>query len=144
MSMEIHILSDRLLTSIAAWQAAIDAEGFDLKLDQEVQLQTTSGFVPAMLHGKLSGFECYHDDFRELKASYSDVPYFKSCPDWKQVLSFRWGSLAHEGVSVFMASAAYAKATEGVVYDPEDGKILTQKEVRALVGVFEKLALKEQ
>lgn len=36
MSMEIHVLSDRRLPSVAAWQQAIDAEGFDLKLDPDV------------------------------------------------------------------------------------------------------------
>ena len=144
MSIEIHVLSNRQLPSIAAWQEAIDAEGFDLILDQEVQFEAVRGFLPAMLYGKQSGFECYHDDFSELKGTYDNVPYFKSCPGWKQVLSFRWGSLAHEGVSVFMATIAYAKATEGVVYDPEEGKILVLDEVRTLVGVFEKLAQGEK
>lgn len=144
MSMEIHVLSDKRLASISEWQAAIDAEGFDLKLDSEVELALASGFLPATLRGKQSGFESYHDDFDELKETYSDVPYFQSSPAWKHVLSFRWGSLAHEGVSVFMAATAYAKATEGVVFDPQEGRVLTLDEVRALVDVFEKLALKEK
>ena len=97
-----------------------------------------------MLRGRQSGFESYHDDPRELMETYADVPYFKSCPAWKHVISFRWGSLAHEGVSVFMAAAAYAKATDGVVYDPQEGSVLTLDEVRTLVGVFEKLALNEK
>lgn len=141
MSMEIHVLSDKRLPSIAAWQQAIDAEGFDLKLNPEVEFDKASGFLPALLRGKQSGFESYHDDPRELMESYADVPYFKSCPAWKHALSFRWGSLAHEGVSVFMAAAAYAKATDGVVYEPEESKALTLDEVRQLVRDFEKLAL---
>jgi len=144
MSMEIHVLSDKRLPSIAAWQEAIDAEGFDLKLDTEVQFETAKGFVPALLRGQQSGFECYHDDFRELKEAYGHVPYFKSCPDWKHVLSFRWGSLAHEGVSVFMAATAYAKATAGVVYEPEEGRALTLDEVRQVVRDFEKLLSSEE
>lgn len=144
MSMEIHVLSDKRLPSIAAWQQAIDTEGFDLKLDHEVEFDTASGFLPAMLRGKQSGFESYHDDPRELMESYADVPYFKSCPAWKHALSFRWGSLAHEGVSVFMAATAYAKATEGVVYEPEEGKALTLDEARQLVRDFEKLAAREE
>lgn len=143
MSMEIHVLSDKRLPSIAAWQQAIDAEGFDLKLNPEVEFDKASGFLPALLRGKQSGFESYHDDPRELMESYADVPYFKSCPAWKHALSFRWGRLAHEGVSVFMAAAAYAKATDGVVYEPEESKALTLDEVRQLVRDFEKLALNE-
>lgn len=144
MSMEVHVFSDKPLASISEWQQAIDGEGFDLRLDPEVELATASGFLPAMLRGKQSGFESYHDDPRELMEGYADMPYFKSCPTWKHALSFRWGSRAHEGVSVFMAAAAYAKATGGVVYEPEEGKALTLDEVRALVGVFEKLALAEK
>jgi len=64
MSMEVHVFSDTRLPSIAAWQQAIDAEGFDLKLDPEVELATASGFLPAKLRGKKSGFEIYHDDPR--------------------------------------------------------------------------------
>ena len=142
--MEIHVLSDERLPSIDAWQQAIDAERFDLKLDPEVEFDKASGFLPALLRGKQSGFESYHDDPRELMESYADVPYFKSCPAWKHALSFRWGSLAHEGASVFMAAAAYAKATDGVVYEPEEGKALTLDEVRQLVRDFEKLAAGEK
>jgi hypothetical protein len=144
MSMEVHVLSNKQLPSIAAWQQAIDAEGFDPKLDPEVKLDVASGFLPAMLRGKQSGFESYHDDPRDLMEGYADVPYFKSCPAWKHALSFRWGSIAHEGVSVFMAATAYAKATGGVLYEPQEGKVLTQDEAHELVIVFEKLALREK
>jgi len=46
MSMEIHVFSDKPLPPIAAWQQAIDAEGFDLKLDPDVEFETASGFCP--------------------------------------------------------------------------------------------------
>ncbi len=144
MSMEIHVFSDTRLPSIAAWQQAIDAEGFDLRLDPEVELAAASGFLPAMLRGRQSGFEIFHDDARELMETYADVPCIKSFPAWNHVISFRWGSRAHEGVSVFMAATAYAKATGGVVFEPEEGKGLTLDEGRELVGVFEKLALAEK
>ena len=75
-----------------------------------------SGFLPAMLRGRQSGFEIFHDDARELMETYADVPCIKSFPAWNHVISFRWGSRAHEGVSVFMAATAYAKATGGVVF----------------------------
>ena len=144
MSMEVDVFSDKPSPSIVAWQQAIDAEGFDLRLDPEVELAAASGFLPAMLRRRQSGFESYHDDPRVLMEGYADIPYFKSCPAWKHVLSFRWGSRAHEGVSVFMAATAYAKATGGVVFDPQESSILTLDEARELVGLFEKLALAEK
>jgi hypothetical protein len=72
------------------------------------------------------------------------VPYFKFCPAWKHALSFRWGSLAHQGVSVFMAATAYAKAAGGVVYDPQEDEVLTPDETRQVVSDFEKLVAREK
>ena len=41
MSIEIFVLSDRKLGSIAEWQRAIDREGFDLKLDTSRPIEDT-------------------------------------------------------------------------------------------------------
>jgi hypothetical protein len=140
MSMEVHVFSNERLPSTAAWQSAIDAQGFDLKLDREVEFEFSIGFLPALLYGKQSGFECFHDPFDDLKETYADLPYFKSCPDWNYVLSFRWGSIAHEGVSIFMAAIAYAKATDGVIYEPQEGRTLALDEARIWVRDLEKYA----
>ena len=43
MAMEMYVLSDGQLGSIEEWQAAIDAEGFPLKLDH-TELKGHSGF----------------------------------------------------------------------------------------------------
>ncbi len=144
MSMEIHVLSDKRLPSIAEWQQAIDSEGFKLKLDPEVQFDAVKGFLPALLHDKQSGFECYHDDARELMETYAHVPDLKSGHPWKHALGFRWGSLAHEGVAVFMAATAYAHATGGVVFEPEEGKIMTLTESRELARRWEKEAFSNE
>jgi hypothetical protein len=138
MSIEIHVLSDQQLQSIAAWQEAIDIEGFKLKLDPTVQLETASGFLPALLHNKKSGFESYHDDARELMETYAHLPTLDFGHRWKYALSFRWGSLAHEGVAVFMAATAYAQATGGAVFDPQEGKMLALDECREIARKWEK------
>ena len=136
--MEIHILSDRKLTTIAAWQKAIDAEGFNLKLDPEVEFESASGFLPGLLHAKQSGFECFHDDVGELMETYAETPALHSGHRWKHALSFRWGSFAHEGVAVFMAATAYAQATGGAVFEPEEGRMLTLDECRELARKWER------
>lgn len=140
MSMEVHVFSDRQLPSIAAWQQAIDAEGFDLKLDPGVQLAEASGFLPARLHGKQSGFEAYHDDASDLMAACMEIPDVRFARAWKFAISFRWGSLFHEGASAYMAATAYARATDGEVFDPEEGRILTLAEARAAAAGMEKFA----
>jgi hypothetical protein len=124
MSIEIHVLSDRKLASIGVWQQAIAAEAFALVLDPEVDFEKASGFVPASLSGRQSGFEMYHDDAAELMETYADTPGLVFDHAWKHALSFRWGSLDHEGISAFMAATAYARATGGVVFDPQEGALI--------------------
>jgi hypothetical protein len=126
MAMEMYVLSDRELGSIAEWQAAIDAEGFSFKLDQ-TDFRGHSGFLPGQLNGKLTGFECYHDSADEFIRENSDIDFGH---EWKFVLGFRWMGDFHELEAAWTAAAAYASATNGVVFDGEDGSILTAAEAR--------------
>lgn len=139
MSMEIHVLSNLALPSVEAWQDAIEADGFNLKLDESTDIATHKGFLPALLHNQQSGFECFHDDVNDLMTTYEDVDFAQ---DWKRVLSFRWGSLAHEGIAAFMAAAAYAKATGGVVYEPQEGIMMTPPQCREAALRWEKAEFK--
>jgi hypothetical protein len=86
MAMEMHILSDRQLNSIAEWQAAIDAEGFPLKL-QGTSFIPHAGFTPAQLDGKPTGFEFYHDPAEDFVSENFDIDFGHA---WKFVLGFRW------------------------------------------------------
>jgi hypothetical protein len=137
--MEMWVLSDRELNSVAEWQTAIDAEGYPLKFAPDVQLQTHSGFLPSHLRGELTGFECDHwpaDEFmRETKQQMPDVDFGH---DWKFVLAFRWlGSKEIELLSAWMAGTAYAQATGGVILDGEEGKVRTPAQARELVHDLE-------
>ena len=135
MSMELCILSDRELTSIAEWQAAINAEGYPLQLDSSGQLQTHSGFLPAHLRGELTGFECHHDEAAEFIQENSDIDFGHA---WKFALGFRWlGSKESELLAAWMAATAYAQASAGVIFDGEEGKIFTPVEARQLVHDLE-------
>jgi hypothetical protein len=60
MAMELYVLSDQRLSSIAEWQQAIDAEGFALQLSRETPLDAVDGFLPAQLNREPTGFECNH------------------------------------------------------------------------------------
>jgi hypothetical protein len=58
MAMELFVLSDKQLISVAEWQAAIDAEGYPLRLDGNKPTESLKGFLTALLRDKKTGFEC--------------------------------------------------------------------------------------
>lgn len=123
MAMEIYVLSDKELNSIAEWQAAIDAEGYPLQLDPDVELETHSGFLPAHLRGKLTGFECDHFPADEFMQETREMSHVDFGHDWRYVLAFRWRGDFNEMRAALIASSAYAKATDGVVFDDQEEKI---------------------
>lgn len=131
--MELHVFSDRRLNSIAEWQRAIDAEGFQLRLTGDVHFATASGMLPAVLEGKQIGFECYHDDaFETIRfLGASNFSHF-----WKYALGFRWGADFSALEAVWMAATAYATATRGVIFDHEEGKIFSPRQGRDQVATF--------
>src|SRR5262245_49287240 len=107
MAMELFVLSDRRLASIAEWQQAITAEGFPLVLSTETPFETLDGFLPAQFGEKPSGFECTHWDARDLIDGHPKVDFGHR---WLHVLAFRWGgSNIFETPAAYIAGAAYAK-----------------------------------
>jgi hypothetical protein len=135
MAMELFVLSDQKLETVAEWQAAIDAEGFPLRFDGNKPIEMLRGFLSAQLRDAKTGFECNLWPADELMRDRPDVNFGR---DWKYVLAFRWGSNLSQVPAVWMAATAYAKATDGVVYDEEAGKIRTPAEAGIVVGEIER------
>jgi hypothetical protein len=129
--MELWVLSDRQLTSVADWQAAIGAEGYPLQLDPGVNFQTHSGFLPAHLRGQSTGFECDHFPAEEFIREIQETGIIDVAHDWKYVLAFRWGGDLNALQAVRMAATAYAAAVNGVVLDDQEAKIYSVAEARA-------------
>jgi len=103
--------------------------GFALTLSTARPIHGLEGFVPAQSGEMESGFECYHDDDSELLVAYASVDFGHP---WRFALSFRWGGNLAACLAAYQAGAAYAKATGGVLFDPEQGEILApQKAVEA-------------
>lgn len=135
MSMEVTVLSDRRLAGTAEWQRALEAEGFALELDAEVVLGEASGFFPARLGGKPTGFECYHDDAAELIESYPDIDFGRA---WTCALGLRVGGNMSEVLAAFMAATAYARATGGIVWDGESGEVMPPDRAAEVTREFER------
>ena len=128
--MELHVLSDRQLGSVAEWQQAIDAEGFPLRLTRSVDLLTINGFLPVQLRETETGFECFQDD-------EGQTMNFLGRDNFDQHRQFafgiRWGSGSAELLAVWMAATAYAIATGGIIFDHEEGKTFTKEQARETV-----------
>jgi hypothetical protein len=140
--MELYVFSNTRLASIVEWQAAIDAEKFDLQLSNEIALSEVDGFLPASLHGRPTGFECSHWDAGELIAGLkADSPDIHLEQPWKFVLAFRWlGSKLDEAVAAYAAAGAYARATGGAVFDCEAAKLVDPDEAMSSARDLEQFA----
>jgi hypothetical protein len=125
MAMEIHVFSGRRLTSTAEWQQAIEKEGFPLRLSDATEFARHSGFLPAQLRGRDTGFEFYHDDPDELTRVYDNAALGRN---WGFALGFRWKGDLEELQAAWMAATAYARVTSGVVFDPQEGRLYTAEQ----------------
>ena len=135
MTMSLWVFSDKQLNTVRDWQAAIDAEGYPLRLSPEMVFERLSGFFPMYLRGELTGFECYHEDVPDVRATVPDIDISHN---WKFVLGFVWlGNKENELLAAWMAATAYAQATDGMILDGEAGKMCTPSDARALVHDLE-------
>lgn len=134
MAMELHVLSDRRLNSIAEWQQAIDAEKYPLQLGADMNPGAVDGLLPAVMNGQQVGFECFNDRAPETMNFLGNDQFNRP---WKYALGFRWrGSGFEELKAAWMAATAYAAATGGIIFDHEEGKVLTPQQGRKLAAKF--------
>lgn len=96
--------------SRAAWQAAIEACGFDFQLDPELKPFEDSGFLPCKLMGSDAGFEISYEDLAALPRELRDLAQGRD-----YCISFRWGGSMAEGASAMIASYALAKSFDAIV-----------------------------
>lgn len=120
MSMELHVfLSKRTLPDVRRWQAAIDAHGFDVKLDSDVNVGTHSGFWPAVFRGRSSGFEFDVTPASDVVEAYPDISGLSGLDI---VGNFRWGGDLNEMACALAAAAALTTIGGGVWFDPQEGE----------------------
>ena len=134
MSMDIFVLSDRRLNSLDEWQRCIDAEGRGLALQTDASIDELHGFLPVRLAGVSTGFECGPCDVREVMKLYRGVDFGR---EWECGLVFVWRSL-DECLTALLAAAAYAKATDGIVFDTHDGTVMSPKRTLELADELQR------
>jgi hypothetical protein len=135
MAMELFVLSDKQMNSVADWQIAIEKEGYPLWLSGAEPMEALNGFLPALLRDTKTGFECNLWPAEDFMREISDVDFGHK---WKYLLALRWGSNLNQVPAVWMAATAYAKATNGVVFDEEQGKIRSAEDAQTVVENIER------
>lgn len=99
-----------------AWQHAIQAAGFPVELDPDFDLDHSKGFRPCKLRGLISGFEYYGEPLSEADRVAVDAP---ATSDFSVTL------VTHSDLKEFAcsvaAAAALARASNGVLLDPQSG-----------------------
>jgi hypothetical protein len=130
MPMQISVLADSRLNSIPEWQEAIDDEGFSLQLSDADPNRNLAARLP----DEETSIEYGTYDFRELKEAYSRVSIGH---DWRYAITFTWSSDFAEEIAAWMAATAYARATNGVIFYQQEGKIFTPEESRRIARHIE-------
>ncbi len=124
MAMELYVFSNQQLSSMSAWQAAIDTAGFPVGLPVRFPFDWENRVLPAEFRGRPTTFESKLCDASEHVA---ESPHIEFGGPWKHGLVLRWGSDAYAGAAAYLAGSAYAQATGGVLLDCEEGKIISAK-----------------
>jgi hypothetical protein len=130
MSIEICVLSKTRLEAISDWQQAINAELFPLRLSYGKSLRELDGFLPSYLQDQKTGFDCHHVEPHELFGTYPEVPFGH---EWKYAIVFVWGGNFKEMRAAWMAATAYARATSGIIFDPQAGQLFTASQAFEIV-----------
>lgn len=124
MTMDAHVFSNKKVKSIQEWQSNIDIIGFGLKINSSENPQILSGHLPAEWAKREAGFECGPHDVADLMATYHDIDFGGP---WMYAYSFHWGSLP-ACIGAVIAASAYAHATNGLFFDPQDSLLLQPDE----------------
>jgi hypothetical protein len=129
MSDGLYVLHDCDLPPVGEWQAALDAMGLELALDPGLDPASHSGYFPARLGGDETGFELDREDASEVLADGA-VPTDRH---WKHAALLTWHDET-ELLAAYMAGAALARATDGLVYDPLDERVFTPDQALNKIG----------
>jgi hypothetical protein len=113
MAMELFVFSDQQLQTTSEWNEVLAEIGFEVLIEDE-KISDLGGHQPTKFRGRDVWIEYDHFDPDKF---FNEQDYVKKERDWKYLLAFRWGSDIYAHPAVFMAAAAYAKATDGVVLD---------------------------
>lgn len=95
------------------------------------------GHLPTKLRGQDVWLEFDNWNPDEL---LRESPEIETDRNWKYLLAFRWDSNPYSGVAAYLTAAAYAKATEGAIFDCEEGKFISWQRAAEIANELEEYA----
>ena len=119
MSIELHaFVPASQLPTVTQWQTAIDALGYPVQLDQQLDWQATSGFTPCTIEGRSSGFELDVGEPSDVAEAYPGLAALVRDTAW--AITFRWGGDLQECACALAAAAGLVRCCDARVYYPSD------------------------
>ena len=120
MSMEIYLLTNETIPSLAAWQDAIDALKFDVRLIDQHELPTKEIRIKAQCQGKPVLLEIERADLAYVRSEFPEIEF----PDGVSFVHvLRWNKTLEGGLAASEAAAAYISFVKGLMIDTEEGKL---------------------
>jgi hypothetical protein len=135
MSTQICVFSDSQLSSIGHWQRSIDAEGFLLRFSSSQTFDKHGGTLTALLREEPVSIQYRMRRAVDMIKFYTEINFVH---DWKYVLALPWISGCDELDAAWIAATAYARATSGVVFDPQESKLFDPEEARKVIEEMER------
>ena len=116
MSYDLNVYLQRsAMPSPSAWKKAIVDAQFSVELDDDFDVDSFTGFLPAPARGTESGFEYYSSAL-----TAEDIAELELAPGLDFSVQFSIGSAPMELVSALAAASVLAAVSGGWLYDPQD------------------------
>jgi hypothetical protein len=132
MSFDLHVLlPDNTVPTTAEWQVHIDSLECDVQLDPTLDLAVASGFSPATIRGRRSGFEIGVETADSWIAG--DERRRSLAASASRVVTFTWGGRLAECACAMAAAAGLVRGWSAIAYDPQDDRSL---DLDALTDAF--------
>jgi|GEM_PF-5770172 len=101
------------LVTASQWKDTILSLGYDIVLDDNIDMKAFSGFLPVMHKGSKSGFEYYYSEPSQEELFKIDIP-----PEYQSLVTLKTGSNFDEMACSSAAVAALCSVTDGIIFDP--------------------------
>lgn len=111
----------------SSWNQALWEARAPASLARSVDLQHHNGYLPVRLQGRATGFYFLVESASELALQY---PALAAVPVQKPIVySLSYGAHPEECAAAFLSASVLVSRFEGVVFDPQQGVLLSLEQL---------------